>query len=101
MQEVFSSSLFRTHLILLDLAVRHDPFPDLNRLLRKVRFEQSERHASAILLVSLGKLGWRSQRSKAAGEILESLLGEVTVTVIGERGALDSTLRERREYFAR
>src|SRR5208337_2152706 len=90
----------RSHLILLDLAVGHDPFPHLDRLLRKVHLEQAEGHSSAILLGGLRKFCRRSQRSKAAGEILESLFGEVTVAIVGEQGAIDLTLLQCREYFA-
>src|ERR1019366_9149420 len=93
-------TLFRAHLILFDLAVGHDPFPNVDRPVRKVYFEQAERHAAAILLGGLREFRWRSQRAKAAGEIFQSLFGEVTVAVISEQGAIDLTLLQRGKDFA-
>src|SRR6266849_9105062 len=66
-----------------------------------MHFEQAERHSPAVLLEGLRKLCWRSQRAKAAGEIFESLLGEVTVAVVSEQGAINLSLLQRREDFAR
>src|ERR1035438_1654499 len=85
----FISRLLRSHLILLDLAVRHDPFPNLDSLLRKMHFELAERHSSAILFGGLRKFLWRTQRLQTAGEIFERLLGEVTIAVVSEQGAID------------
>src|SRR5260370_4414305 len=64
-------------------------------------FEQAERHSPAVLLEGLRKLCWRSQRAKAAGEIFESLLGEVTAAVVTEQGAINLSLLQPREDFAR
>src|SRR6202047_303091 len=96
----FMGSSFRAYLILLDFAVGHNPLPNLHRLLRKVHFEQAERHSSAILLVGLCNGRRRSQPPQAAGEILESLFAEVTIAVVREQGAIDLPLLQRRKDFA-
>src|SRR5271157_6505368 len=87
-----SSLLLRGHLILLDLAVGHNPFPDFDRLLCKTHVEPAERHASAAFLIGLRKFCRRSHRSETAGEIQERLFGEVAVAVVGEQSAIDFPL---------
>src|SRR5258707_12081323 len=92
--------LFRAHLILLDFTVGHDTLPNVDRLVRKMYFEQAERHSSAVLLVGLRKLCRRSQWREAAGKIFEGLLAEVTVAVVSEQGAIDLPLLQRGKDFA-
>ena len=86
------ASLFRADLELLDFAVGHDTFPDINRLACKPDLETMEGHASAFALLSLVERFGYAERREARRKIFDCLVGEVAVAILRKQVTVDSSL---------
>ena len=94
-----SSSILRRDLILLQLAIRHFVRPGPQNLLRKSNDVHAQSHAAAQTLRRLNERLRRAQRPEAGGEILQRLLAEVAVRIIGEERTIDRAVLKSVEDF--
>jgi hypothetical protein len=91
----------RSYLVLLDLAVRHDAFPDFKLPFRKRQLEYAKCHTSTFQLVSLLEFFGNTERPETVAKFLQRLVGEVTVAVFGQQASINFALLQASKNLSR
>src|SRR5437667_8374979 len=93
--------VLRRNLILLQLPVRHFVGPGAQNFLRKSDYVNPQRHPATQALAHLSKCLRRTERAQSAGEILQRILIEIEIRVVGEKRAIDFSLLQVRKDLLR